>query len=82
MFKSHCKPLKEGVRFAKAFETEEVVPVLQNPKVKYIVCMRNGLDVLQSFYPFFANHRQEFKDMWGGFPPTFPNFDATFQVFH
>jgi hypothetical protein len=81
VFKSHYKPLKDGVPFAKAFETEEVVPVRLNPKVKYIVCMRNGLDVLQSFYPFLANHRQEFKDMWGGFPPSFPNFEACFKFF-
>jgi hypothetical protein len=28
-------------------------------------------DVLASFYPFVSNHEDEFKKLWGGFPPSF-----------
>lgn len=81
VFKSHYKPRIEGTPWKEAIKTEAVVPVRQRPGVKYVICMREGRDVLSSFYPFFANHTQDFKKMWGGFPPTFPDFNANFKFF-
>ena len=43
----------------------------QNPLIKYIVIMRHGKEVVQSFYPFMNAHTKEFSTMWGGFPPKF-----------
>ena len=40
-----------------------------NPLIKYIVIMRHGKEVIQSFYPFMNAHTEGFKAMWGGFPP-------------
>ena len=31
---------------------------------------RNGLDVVASLVPFFNQHTEEFRTMWGGFPPA------------
>lgn len=81
VFKSHYKPRIDGVPWSKAIKNDAVVPVRQKPGVKYIICMREGKDVLASFFPFFATHRAEFKKMWGGFPPTFPDFNANFKFF-
>jgi len=81
VMKSHYKPLDEKCSYAEALKKQHIIPVRKHTGVKYIVCMREGKDVLASFYPFFAAHRQEFKDMWGGFPPTFPNWDANFNFF-
>lgn len=81
VFKSHYKPRAEGVPWSKAIEKDAVVPVRQKPHVKYILCMREGHDVLASFYPFFANHNPEFKKMWGGFPPTFKDYNENFKFF-
>lgn len=81
VFKSHYKPRIDGVPWAEACKTDAVVPVRQRPNVKFVLCMREGKDVLQSFYPFFAAHAEGFKKMWGGFPPTFANFEANFKFF-
>lgn len=43
--------------------------------------MREGKDVLASFYPFFANHNPKFREMWGGFPPVFKDFNENFKFF-
>merc|ERR1712107_638775 len=80
-FKSHFKSLDERCPYAEALKKQHVVPVRKYPGVKYIVCMREGKDVLASFSPFFVAHRQEFKDMWGQFPPNFENFDECFNFF-
>lgn len=81
VFKSHFKPRIDGMPWAEACKKDAVVPVREKPGVKYILCMREGKDVLASFYPFFAAHNEDFKKMWGGFPPTFPNFEANFKFF-
>eukprot|EP00931_Biecheleriopsis_adriatica_P047019 TRINITY_DN27076_c0_g3_i1.p1 TRINITY_DN27076_c0_g3~~TRINITY_DN27076_c0_g3_i1.p1 ORF type:complete len:391 (+),score=69.16 TRINITY_DN27076_c0_g3_i1:82-1254(+) len=81
VFKSHYKPRIEGVPWSTAIKTDAVVPVRQRPNVKYVLCMRDGKDVLASFYPFFASHREEFKKLWGGFPPTFKDFNENFKFF-
>eukprot|EP00933_Yihiella_yeosuensis_P082772 TRINITY_DN9675_c0_g5_i1.p1 TRINITY_DN9675_c0_g5~~TRINITY_DN9675_c0_g5_i1.p1 ORF type:complete len:398 (-),score=65.95 TRINITY_DN9675_c0_g5_i1:1189-2382(-) len=81
VFKSHYKPRIDGVSWSAACKTDAVMPVRQRPGVKYIVCIREGKDVLASFYPFFAAHKPEFKKLWGGFPPTFKDFSENFKFF-
>ena len=41
----------------------------KNPDVKYIAIVRNGKEVLKSFLPFINSHTEDFRNMWGGFPP-------------
>ena len=36
---------------------------------KYIICVRNAVDVVASLFPFLRNHDVGFAKMWGGFPP-------------
>jgi len=45
------------------------LPVSQRPKVKYLAMARNGLDVAASLVPFFDQHSEPFRKLWGGFPP-------------
>jgi len=35
-----------------------------------VAMARNGLDVVNSFVPFMRAHSEEFRAMWGGFPPV------------
>jgi len=60
VFKSHFGPLEAG----------GVIPVkkLAKRNVKVLAMARNGLDVAASLVPFFDNHSDEFRKMWGGFP--------------
>jgi hypothetical protein len=81
VFKSHYLPRRAGVPWKEAARNDEVVPVRERPGVKYIICMREGRDVMASFYPFFATHNDGFKKMWGGFPPTFKDWDENFKFF-
>jgi aryl sulfotransferase len=60
VFKSHFTPLEAG----------GVIPVRQFPKVKFLAMTRYGLDVVASLVPFFDNHSEEFRKVWGGFPPA------------
>ena len=46
----------------------------ERPKVKFICGVRNGKDVLASFYPFFGMHNETFRKWWGGAPPPFKEF--------
>lgn len=43
--------------------------------------MRTPGDVLRSFYPFFAAHRDEFRAIWGGFPPVYSDHEALINDF-
>eukprot|EP00960_Hanusia_phi_P075149 768380-Hanusia_phi.AAC.1 len=65
IFKSHFGPKVENGSL------DDVLPVKEFPEVKFIGMARNGMDVVASFYTFFAKHRPEFKKMWGGFPPSY-----------
>jgi hypothetical protein len=67
IFKSHFAPPE--------------LPVKQFPKVKFLAMSRNGMDVIKSFYPFFASHAPGFKKVWGGFPPTYPDPMACLKDF-
>jgi len=60
IFKSHFGPQ----------ETGGVIPIkkLAQRNVKVLAMSRNGLDVAASLVPFFDNHSEDFRKMWGGFP--------------
>ena len=60
VWKSHATPRTTG----------GVLPVRERPKVRFLAMARNGLDVVASLVPFFNQHTEEFRTMWGGFPPA------------
>jgi hypothetical protein len=60
VWKSHATPRATG----------GVLPVRERPKVRFLAMARNGLDVVASLVPFFNQHTEEFRTMWGGFPPA------------
>ena len=39
-------------------------------KIKFLAMARNGLDQVASMTPFFDKHTEDFRKMWGGFPPA------------
>ena len=39
-------------------------------KVKFLAMARNGLDQVASMTPFFNGHSDQFRTLWGGFPPA------------
>lgn len=41
-----------------------------NSTVKFLAMARNGLDQVASAAPFFDQHSDEFRKLWGGFPPA------------
>ena len=53
----------------KSHGTPKYIPVKKFPNVKFMAMARNGLDVVNSLIPFFDQHSDEFRAMWGGFPP-------------
>ena len=53
----------------KSHMTPKVIKVKEFPKVKFLAMTRNGLDVVNSLIPFFNQHSDEFRGLWGGFPP-------------
>lgn len=70
-------PLKEKwdnarypFRVWKSHATPQTLPIKEFPNVKFISMTRNGIDVLSSMIPFFNAHSDEFRKMWGGFPPA------------
>lgn len=57
-------------RVFKSHDRAEVYgDLIGGEKVKFIVMARNGLDVVSSLIPFFDSHTDEFRHMWGNFPP-------------
>ena len=42
----------------------------ESSKVKVLAMARNGLDTVVSATPFFKEHSEEFRKLWGGFPPA------------
>lgn len=41
-------------------------------KIKYMAMVRNGIDVAASLTSFYSAHTEEFRALWGGFPPVIP----------
>ena len=60
-------------RIFKSHYTPTTIKVKEFPKVKFLSMVRNGLDVVSSLVPFFRAHSDEFRTMWGGFPPSSPD---------
>lgn len=63
IFKSHYGPKESGGVLPIRFLGENF------PNAKILAMSRNGLDVVRSLVPFFNDHTEEFRAMWGGFPP-------------
>ena len=59
IFKSHAYPRDAG----------GTLPVRERPRVRYLAMVRNHLDQLASFAPFFDQHTDAYRAEWGGFPP-------------
>jgi len=57
-------------RIFKSHSTPNVIKVKEFPNVKFLSMMRNGLDVVNSLVPFFSSHSDDWRNMWGGFPPA------------
>jgi len=60
----------------RTFKSHMPTPPAPNPEqgVKQVIIMRNVKDVTSSIYPFFNNHTDEFKALWG-FPPPLNTFE-------
>lgn len=69
-FKSHFAPKVPGGGPDCCLEPRKY------PGVKFVAMAREGKDVARSFAPFFANHSEEWRELWGGFPPVFPTNEA------
>lgn len=61
IFKSHYAPPVLPVRRREG---------QQGKKLKYLAMARNGIDVAASMVPFYTAHTDEFRNLWGGFPPV------------
>ena len=61
-------------RIFKSHFTPPELPVRKpgGKKIKYIAMTRNGLDVAASLSHFYSEHTEEFRKLWGGFPPDIP----------
>ena len=53
--------------------------VTLHPKVRYVVAMRNPLEIIQSAHSFLNMHTADFRRQWGGFPPRLPNKEAALE---
>lgn len=84
IFKSHETPViyehNDGAYEDLHIETN-VLDVRAFPKVKFVAMTRDLPDALASFYPFPANHDDEFVNIWGGFPPAFLSVDHLLHTF-
>lgn len=65
IFKSHYSPKLPGNEGEKG----AILPVKQNPQLKFLAMSRNGLDVVQSMVPFLNSHTDEWRNLFGGIPP-------------
>ena len=45
-----------------------IVPA-HNPHLKYISCVRSGMEETMSVYAFLQTYPDELRALWGGFPP-------------
>eukprot|EP01062_Namystynia_karyoxenos_P081348 TRINITY_DN8923_c0_g1_i1.p1 TRINITY_DN8923_c0_g1~~TRINITY_DN8923_c0_g1_i1.p1 ORF type:complete len:372 (+),score=96.35 TRINITY_DN8923_c0_g1_i1:100-1215(+) len=47
----------------------QVINPRDPPGVKYVVMVRSGRDAVRSIFSFFNTFTDEFRTVWGGFPP-------------
>lgn len=66
-------------RIFKSHYAPPVLPVRKEggKKLKYLVMVRNGIDVAASMTQFYTSHTEEFRNLWGGFPPVIPNEEVS-----
>lgn len=76
IFKSHEQPDDQPGSGKAA-----VLPVRSRRDIKFVAAVRNPLDQLRSLYPFFANHKNEFRRMWGDFPPVYASVEEMMTDF-
>ncbi len=61
-------------RIFKSHDLAEVYgDLIGGDKVKFLAMSRNGLDMAASFVPFFDGLTDDFRKLWGGFPPVEPD---------
>lgn len=65
IFKSHYAPPELPVRKKGG------------KKIKYLAMARNGIDVAASMTDFYSSHTDEFRKLWGGFPPDISGGDPS-----
>mmetsp|Transcript_1598 Transcript_1598/g.1880 ORF Transcript_1598/g.1880 Transcript_1598/m.1880 type:complete len:354 (+) Transcript_1598:318-1379(+) len=77
VFKSHMtpKPVSESSKSSNF----QCLDVAGRPKVKYIAMTRDGRDVINSLESFLRAHSDEFRSMWGGFPPPLESIDTAYK---
>lgn len=66
VFKAHEAPKSNNDSSDSAIA---VLPIKEFPNVRFLAMARDLPDVLASFYPFTAAHTEDFRALWGGFPP-------------
>jgi hypothetical protein len=76
IFKSHEMPEGSADNIPSA-----VLPVRTRRKMKFLAAVRNPWDQLRSLYPFFKNHKAEFRRTWGDFPPVYDNKESMLKDF-
>mmetsp|Transcript_3920 Transcript_3920/g.8641 ORF Transcript_3920/g.8641 Transcript_3920/m.8641 type:complete len:383 (+) Transcript_3920:92-1240(+) len=61
-------------RIFKSHYVPGILPVRKKggKKIKYLAMVRNGIDVAASMTTFFTAHTEQFRNVWGGFPPAIP----------
>lgn len=70
-FFTHYSPSKSNTTATTTDAELYGVEPRYNPHVKYLVLVRNGKEVIKSFYYFINAITQDVKELWGGFPPAF-----------
>merc|ERR1712151_814246 len=53
---------------------------IQNRGIKYIAILRNGMDIVASLCPFLASFTDEWRKLWGGFPPKLKTKEECFSL--
>ena len=71
VWKSHEAPFDPESPFHSVAGGAAVLPVRENPNIKFFAMVRDIPDVLASLYPFSKAHVSSLRKMWGGFPPDF-----------
>eukprot|EP01065_Artemidia_motanka_P034351 TRINITY_DN416_c0_g2_i2.p1 TRINITY_DN416_c0_g2~~TRINITY_DN416_c0_g2_i2.p1 ORF type:complete len:379 (+),score=93.45 TRINITY_DN416_c0_g2_i2:76-1212(+) len=72
-YKSHAAPLNAP---GTPKGNVDVIPVLALPKVRFLAVSRNGKDTVKSLFHFWNEEITEFREIWGGFPPSFSTPEA------
>ena len=73
IFKSHYAPK----------ETDGgVLPITTNRQLKFLGMVRNGLDIANSLILFFNDTTDDFRNLFGGFPPKSPPGDTLEDTAH